>query len=45
MNYTFFKVPAVFEFIKKLDEESYCKEWLRITPFSGCIKPGKSLEL
>lgn len=34
------QVPAVFEFIKKLDDASYCKEWLRITPFSGCIKPG-----
>ncbi|KAJ8984771.1 hypothetical protein NQ317_012134 [Molorchus minor] len=33
-------VPAEFEFIKKLDEVSYCKDWLRITPYCGSINPG-----
>lgn len=33
-------MPTDFEFIKKLDEPSYCKEWLRITPYSGTINPG-----
>lgn len=34
------QVSTEFEFIKKLDDSSYCKEWLRIMPFSGCIRPG-----
>jgi phosphatidylinositol-bisphosphatase len=37
------QVPAEFEFIKKLDEATYCKEWLRITPFSGTIDPGSEI--
>lgn len=36
------QVPAEFEFIKKLDEATYCKDWLRIVPFSGTIDPGKT---
>uniref|UniRef100_A0A1Y1K9C3 Rho-GAP domain-containing protein n=1 Tax=Photinus pyralis TaxID=7054 RepID=A0A1Y1K9C3_PHOPY len=39
------QVLAEFEFIKKLDDVSYCKEWLSITPFSGCIKPGEKCDL
>lgn len=35
------QVPAEFEFIKKLDEATYCKDWLRITPYCGTIDPGK----
>ncbi|CAG9862346.1 unnamed protein product [Phyllotreta striolata] len=36
-------VPAEFEFIKKLDETSYCKDWLRIIPYCGNINPGNTL--
>lgn len=32
-----------FEFIKKLDDTSYCKDWLHIEPYTGFIKPGTSL--
>ncbi|KAH0812868.1 hypothetical protein GEV33_009923 [Tenebrio molitor] len=39
------QVPAEFEFIKKLDEATYCKEWLRITPFSGTIDPGDKCDI
>jgi len=38
------QVPVQFEFIKKLDESTYCKEWLRIEPFTSFINPGKLLE-
>lgn len=39
------QVLAEFEFIKKLDDTTYCKEWLRIMPFSGCIRPGEYFSL
>ncbi|XP_066260889.1 inositol polyphosphate 5-phosphatase OCRL isoform X1 [Euwallacea similis] len=38
-------VPAEFEFIKKLDEETYCKDWLRILPFCGSINPGETCDI
>lgn len=34
------QVPVQFEFIKKLDDTSYCKDWLHIEPYTGFIKPG-----
>ena len=34
------QVPVTFEFIKKLDDYSYCKDWLNIEPYSGFIMPG-----
>ena len=34
-----------FEFIKKLDDSSYCKPWLSITPFKSVIKPGNITSL
>lgn len=37
----FFKVPVQFEFIKKLDDSSYCKDWLHIEPYTGFIMPGE----
>ncbi|EFA09929.2 inositol polyphosphate 5-phosphatase OCRL [Tribolium castaneum] len=39
------QVPAEFEFIKKLDEATYCKDWLRITPFCGTIDPGDKCDI
>ncbi|CAH1156231.1 unnamed protein product [Phaedon cochleariae] len=38
-------VPAEFEFIKKLDENSYCKDWLRIIPYCGSINPGEKCDV
>ncbi|CAH2002137.1 unnamed protein product [Acanthoscelides obtectus] len=38
-------VPAEFEFIKKLEETSYCKEWLRIIPYCGNINPGDKCDV
>lgn len=35
------QVPVEFEFIKKLDDTSYCKEWLQVTPYADFIEPGK----
>ena len=34
------QVPAQFAFIKKLNETSFCKEWLRIEPYQSLIAPG-----
>lgn len=39
------QVPAEFEFIKKLDEQTYCKDWLRITPYCGTINPGEKCDV
>ncbi|XP_050314272.1 inositol polyphosphate 5-phosphatase OCRL [Anthonomus grandis grandis] len=38
-------VPAEFEFIKKNDEASYCKDWLRILPYCGSINPGEKCDV
>ncbi|KAJ8910695.1 hypothetical protein NQ315_015404 [Exocentrus adspersus] len=40
-----YRVPAEFEFIKKLDETSYCKDWLRIIPYCGSINPGEKCDV
>ena len=34
------QVPVQFEFIKKLNDTSYCKPWLNIQPYSDFLKPG-----
>lgn len=39
------QVPVQFEFIKKLDDTSYCKEWLKIEPYTGFIKPGEKSDI
>ncbi|XP_018324743.1 inositol polyphosphate 5-phosphatase OCRL-1 [Agrilus planipennis] len=39
------QVLAEFEFIRKPNDTSYCKEWLRITPYIGCIKPGEKCDI
>ncbi|RZF36514.1 hypothetical protein LSTR_LSTR008849 [Laodelphax striatellus] len=39
------QVPVQFEFIKKLDDTSYCKDWLHIEPFTGFIKPGEKCDI
>lgn len=39
------QVPVQFEFIKKLDDTNYCKDWLSIKPFTGFIKPGETCEI
>lgn len=31
------KLPVEFEFIKKLDETNFCKEWLIVEPYKKCI--------
>ena len=35
-----FQIPVEFEFIKKLDEVSYCKPWLSVSPFKSVLAPG-----
>ncbi|XP_019773180.1 inositol polyphosphate 5-phosphatase OCRL isoform X1 [Dendroctonus ponderosae] len=45
VNAELLQVPAEFEFIKKLDESFYCKDWLRIVPFSGSINPGEKCDV
>ncbi|KAF0754717.1 inositol polyphosphate 5-phosphatase OCRL-1 [Aphis craccivora] len=39
------QVPVQFEFIKKLDDSTYCKEWLRIEPFTSFIDPGEKCDI
>ncbi|XP_066583845.1 uncharacterized protein Ocrl [Prorops nasuta] len=39
------QVPVQFEFIKKLGEASYCKDWLHIEPYTGFIKPGEKCDI
>ena len=34
------QVSVRFEFIVKPNQSSYCKEWLRIKPYTSMIKPG-----
>ncbi|XP_076642759.1 oculocerebrorenal syndrome of Lowe [Halictus rubicundus] len=38
------QVPVQFEFIKKLGETNYCRDWLDIEPFKGFIKPGEKCD-
>ncbi|KAJ8870556.1 hypothetical protein PR048_029579 [Dryococelus australis] len=39
------QVPVTFEFIKKLDDSSYCKDWLSIEPYAGFIMPGEKSDI
>ncbi|XP_011706727.1 PREDICTED: inositol polyphosphate 5-phosphatase OCRL-1-like, partial [Wasmannia auropunctata] len=39
------QVPVQFEFIKKLDDTNYCKDWLHIEPYTGFIKPGEKCDI
>ncbi|XP_063977656.1 inositol polyphosphate 5-phosphatase OCRL [Diachasmimorpha longicaudata] len=39
------QVPVQFEFIKKLDDTNYCKDWLSIAPYTGFIKPGEKCDI
>ncbi|KAK9746422.1 Endonuclease-reverse transcriptase [Popillia japonica] len=31
------QVPVEFNFVNKINEDSYCKDWLRISPYCGSI--------
>lgn len=39
------QVPVEFEFIKKLDEATFCKEWLIVEPYRKCIHPGETCNI
>ncbi|GJQ87262.1 hypothetical protein Trydic_g8772 [Trypoxylus dichotomus] len=39
------QVPVEFNFVNKINEDSYCKEWLRITPNCGSIEPGEKCDI
>lgn len=39
------KLPVEFEFIKKLDESSFCKEWLIVEPYKKCIFSNETCEI
>ncbi|KAG6460975.1 type II inositol 1,4,5-trisphosphate 5-phosphatase [Manduca sexta] len=39
------KYPVEFEFIKKLDETNFCKEWLIVEPYKKCIYAEESCEI
>ncbi|XP_011549893.3 type II inositol 1,4,5-trisphosphate 5-phosphatase [Plutella xylostella] len=39
------KLPVEFEFIKKLDEASFCKEWLIVEPYKKCICADETCEI
>jgi len=39
------QVPVQFEFIKKLNDKSFCKPWLSVEPSSGFIMPGDKSDL
>ncbi|CAG0878832.1 unnamed protein product [Darwinula stevensoni] len=39
------QVPVQFEFIKKLNDTSYCKPWLNIQPYSDFLKPGEKRDV
>ncbi|KAK3098461.1 hypothetical protein FSP39_019707 [Pinctada imbricata] len=39
------QVPVEFEFIEKLDEKSYCKPWMTLSPFKSVIAPGDKCEV
>lgn len=38
------QVPVRFEFTKKPNQPSYCKEWLIVNPYTDVILPGSSIE-
>uniref|UniRef100_A0A8C4YT79 phosphoinositide 5-phosphatase n=2 Tax=Gopherus evgoodei TaxID=1825980 RepID=A0A8C4YT79_9SAUR len=39
------QVPCQFEFINKLDEDDYCKEWLIANPSKGFLLPGSEMTI
>lgn len=39
------QVPVYFEFVKKLNNRTYCKSWLQISPFTGLVLPGDSMKV
>ncbi|KAK4295648.1 hypothetical protein Pmani_031812 [Petrolisthes manimaculis] len=39
------QVPVQFEFIKKLNDVTYCKPWLSIRPYSNFITPGEKCDV
>lgn len=39
------KLPVEFEFIKKLDETSFCKDWLIVEPYKKCICADEECEI
>ncbi|KAG7208116.1 hypothetical protein KM043_009688 [Ampulex compressa] len=39
------QVPVHFQFIRKFDDTSYCKDWLIIDPFVGFINPGEKCDV
>ncbi|XP_077297581.1 type II inositol 1,4,5-trisphosphate 5-phosphatase-like [Arctopsyche grandis] len=39
------QVPVQFEFIKKLEESTYCKDWLNIEPYTKCLNPGEKCDV
>lgn len=39
------QVPVYFEFVKKLNNPTYCKSWLQISPFTALILPGDCIDV
>ncbi|PSN44843.1 Inositol polyphosphate 5-phosphatase OCRL-1 [Blattella germanica] len=39
------QVPVTFEFINKLDDSNFCKDWLNIEPYCGFIMPGEKCDV
>ncbi|XP_076049020.1 type II inositol 1,4,5-trisphosphate 5-phosphatase-like isoform X2 [Oratosquilla oratoria] len=39
------QVPVQFEFIKKLNDSTYCKQWLNIRPYINFIMPGDKCDI
>jgi len=39
------QVVVLFSFLKKPNQTSYCKDWLRANPCSGKIRPGATLDV
>lgn len=39
------QVPVYFEFVKKLNNPTYCKSWLQVSPFTGLVLPGEKMQV
>lgn len=39
------QVPVRFQFIKKLEESTYCKDWLNVEPHLKCMLPGEKCDV
>ncbi|RWS22603.1 Type II inositol-1:4:5-trisphosphate 5-phosphatase-like protein, partial [Leptotrombidium deliense] len=39
------QVPVKFEFIKKPNHDTYCKQWLQIKPYTRMLLPGEKLDV